>query len=146
MLDGFVIGEACLNVPETLNSLSLDMVRTARRRLARLGSPRGTGLRVDRAGAGDRRFCAGGDVQALYRSIRAGDAYAFEFFEEEYRLDYYIHTYPKPVVTLGHGIVMGGGLGNPERVPLSVPHRKIAARVSRGSRSGYSPMRAGAGP
>ena len=33
------------------------------------------------------------------------------FFEREYRLDYRIHTYPKPVLCWGHGIVMGGGIG-----------------------------------
>jgi len=33
------------------------------------------------------------------------------FFTEEYELDYQIHTYPKPIVCWGNGIVMGGGIG-----------------------------------
>ncbi|WP_413894642.1 enoyl-CoA hydratase/isomerase family protein [Pantoea ananatis] len=40
-----------------------------------------------------------------------GDAHAEAFFETEYRLDYRIHTFPKPVLCWGHGIVMGGGIG-----------------------------------
>ena len=69
-------------------------------------------------GAGDRAFCAGGDIQALYRSCKANreagrrvDSYAEDFFEREYRLDYVLHTFPKPVLCYGHGVVMGGGLG-----------------------------------
>jgi enoyl-CoA hydratase/carnithine racemase len=45
--------------------------------------------------------------------------YARDFFEREYRLDYQIHTYPKPVVCWGHGIVMGGGVG----LMLEASHR-----------------------
>jgi enoyl-CoA hydratase/carnithine racemase len=69
-------------------------------------------------GSGEKAFCAGGDIQALYRAISANhaagkvvDAYPFEFFEQEYRLDYALHACAKPVITIGHGIVMGGGLG-----------------------------------
>ena len=40
------------------------------------------------------------------------NAYARRFFELEYRLDYRIHTHPKPVLCWGHGIVMGGGIGS----------------------------------
>ena len=60
-------------------------------------------------GAGDRAFCAGGDRQALYRSCKANreagrrvDSYAEDFFEREYRLDYVLHTFPKPKQA-GHG-------------------------------------------
>jgi enoyl-CoA hydratase/carnithine racemase len=37
--------------------------------------------------------------------------YAETFFAREYRMNYTLHTYPKPIVCWGHGIVMGGGLG-----------------------------------
>ena len=114
---GLFIGHAMLNVEATLNSLSLEMIRLLHAALEDWAG------RDDIAGviitaAGDKAFCAGGDIQALYHSISANHAagevvedYPFRFFEEEYRLDYYIHTYPKPLVSLGHGIVMGGGLG-----------------------------------
>ena len=66
-------------------------------------------------GSGEKAFCAGGDVQALYRSAIANPggpcSEAETFFAREYRLDYLIHTYPKPLICWGHGIVMGGGMG-----------------------------------
>ena len=114
---GFVIGQATLNVEATLNSLSLEMIRLLMPALQQW-STRDEVAAVVITGAGDRAFCAGGDIQALYHAISANhqagsvvDDYPFRFFEEEYRLDYCIHTYPKPIVTLGHGVVMGGGLG-----------------------------------
>ncbi|WP_251265565.1 enoyl-CoA hydratase/isomerase family protein, partial [Enterobacter hormaechei] len=72
-------------------------------------------------GAGEKAFCAGGDLHSLYKSMVAfreagrsdirGNDYAAEFFDVEYRVDYLIHTYAKPILCWGHGIVMGGGIG-----------------------------------
>ncbi len=114
---GYSIGHAELDVPETLNSLSLEMVRLLHPALDEWAANPDIAAVVITA-AGDRAFCAGGDIQALYRAIEANHAadtvvndYPFRFFEEEYRLDYAIHQFPKPVITVGHGIVMGGGLG-----------------------------------
>ena len=114
---GHILGHAELSVESTLNSLSLDMVRLLRPALKEWGA-RDEVVAVVITAAGDRAFCAGGDIQALYRAIDANheagsvvNDYPFRFFEEEYRLDYEIHQFPKPLVTLGHGIVMGGGLG-----------------------------------
>ncbi|KAG0921480.1 hypothetical protein G6F32_015082 [Rhizopus arrhizus] len=50
------------------------------------------------------------------------NAYARRFFEHEYRLDYRIHTYPKPVLCWGHGIVMGGGIG----LMMGASHRVVS--------------------
>ena len=114
---GRAVAEITLNVEATLNSLSLGMAHTI---AAALRGWRNDGriACVLIRGAGDRAFCAGGDIQALYAAMvknhaagRVVDDYPFQFFEHEYRLDYLIHTYPKPVVALGHGVVMGGGLG-----------------------------------
>jgi enoyl-CoA hydratase/carnithine racemase len=114
---GHIIAEAQLNSEATLNSLDLQMVRELTQTLRRWATQDDVVL-VVLTGAGDKAFCAGGDIQALYRAMVANheqerivDDYPYRFFEEEYRLDHYIHTYPKPVITLGHGIVMGGGLG-----------------------------------
>lgn len=66
-------------------------------------------------GAGDRAFCAGADIRALYRSMvehpGGPNPYAEAFFEREYRLNYLIHTYNKTTMVWGHGVVMGAGLG-----------------------------------
>ncbi|WP_068808851.1 enoyl-CoA hydratase/isomerase family protein [Thauera phenolivorans] len=111
-------GHATLNAPASLNALSLEMIdRLAPRLDAWAADPGIVGVVLD--GAGDKAFCAGGDVRSLHRAIRAaheaGETVApppvRAFFEHEYRLDYRIHTYPKPLLCWGHGIVMGGGLG-----------------------------------
>jgi enoyl-CoA hydratase/carnithine racemase len=62
-------------------------------------------------GAGEKAFCAGGDIRALHDSFKAGTRGHRDFFEVEYALDYRIHTYPKTIVAVMDGIVMGGGMG-----------------------------------
>jgi enoyl-CoA hydratase len=63
-------------------------------------------------GAGDRAFCAGGDIRALHDMGKAGELdIPRAFWREEYTLNYELKTYPKPVVALIDGIVMGGGVG-----------------------------------
>ena len=111
------IGHARLNVPATLNSLSLEMIDLLQPALDHWAQ-RDDIAAVFLSGTGDRAFCAGGDIQALrdgiVRNHAAGevvDRYPFDFFQREYELDYALHRYAKPVVTLGHGVVMGGGLG-----------------------------------
>lgn len=115
--EGKVVAQAQLNSEATLNSLSLDMIDLLTPKLNEWSS-RDEVVCVLITGAGDKAFCAGGDIQSLYHAMTANhhagevvDEYPFDFFEREYRLDYQLHTYPKPVVCLGHGIVMGGGLG-----------------------------------
>ncbi len=61
--------------------------------------------------AGERGFCAGGDIRMIAES-GAGDAVAAKaFFHAEYRLDHLLFDYPKPVTAIVDGIVMGGGVG-----------------------------------
>lgn len=114
---GHVVAEARLNSPATLNALSLPMIDILRPALARWQTDPAVAA-VLLTGSGGRAFSAGGDIQALYRAMvrnhAAGsrvDDYPYRFFEQEYRLDYQIHRFRKPLVSLGHGVVMGGGLG-----------------------------------
>lgn len=112
-----LVGIATLNSEITLNALTLQMVDSLY--LKMLEWKANTNIdRVIIRGRGARAFCAGGDVQKLYQSIQnpgqidsVEGNYCDIFFEREYRLDYLIHTYNKPVVCIGHGIVIGGGLG-----------------------------------
>jgi enoyl-CoA hydratase len=67
--------------------------------------------------AGERGFCAGGDIAALSRSAAEGGAAARAFFHTEYRLNHLLAVFPKPVVTFMHGVTMGGGVG------ISMPAR-----------------------
>lgn len=62
-------------------------------------------------GAGEKGFCAGGDILKLHNSGKAGDNAAWLFWRDEYRLNTLIHHYPKPYVALIDGITMGGGVG-----------------------------------
>ncbi|RLA39114.1 MAG: enoyl-CoA hydratase/isomerase family protein [Gammaproteobacteria bacterium] len=108
------IGIATLNSEKTLNALTFDMVQLLLDKLRQWQSD-DTIACVFIQGAGPKALCAGGDVQQLYRSAieqpggPCEDAEAF--FELEYRMNYLLHTYAKPIICWGHGIVMGGGLG-----------------------------------
>ncbi len=107
--NGFSIGWLTLNAPKTLNALTLDMAHGALQQLQQWAARTDIACVVLR-GEG-RGFCAGGDVRRMRQGILDGDDYCARFFEQEYRLDYLLHRYPKPVLAWGHGIVMGGGLG-----------------------------------
>ncbi|MCI4675820.1 3-hydroxyisobutyryl-CoA hydrolase [Candidatus Mycolicibacterium alkanivorans] len=63
-------------------------------------------------GEGHRGFCAGGDIKRVHHMITSGrlDQLA-AFWSEEYRLDHLISTCPKPVVSIAHGLSLGGGVG-----------------------------------
>ncbi len=122
------IGRVTLNVPATLNSLTLDMVDLLQARLDQWrDDPSVAVLFLD--GSGDKAFCAGGDVQALHESATATPGgpceYAESFFTREYRMNYTLHTYPKPIICWGHGIVMGGGLG----VMAGCSHRVVTEKT-----------------
>lgn len=62
---------------------------------------------------GTKAFCAGGDIKELYHNGQSpeGIEKSKAFLHEEYEMDQYISTYPKPIVALMDGIVMGGGVG-----------------------------------
>jgi enoyl-CoA hydratase/carnithine racemase len=114
---GHVVAEARLNSEPTLNALSLPMIEILAPALARWADDDAV-VAVLLTGTGERAFSAGGDIQALYRAMvknhqaaEVVDDYPFRFFQHEYRLDYRLRTYPKPVVSVGQGVVMGGGLG-----------------------------------
>ena len=123
------LGVATLNSEKTLNSLSLEMIERLNPKLDEWRGDAGIHAVVLR-GAGQRAFCAGGDIQALYASMTEDPSLelADRFFLEEYKLDFALHTFPKPVVCLGTGIVMGGGLGlfSASHVRIVSPRSRIA--------------------
>jgi enoyl-CoA hydratase len=104
-------GIITLNRPRALNALNLTMVREMRRALdAWAKDPAVT--RVVVQGAGEKAFCAGGDIRQLTDDLRAGRRdEALAFWREEYQLDIAIKRYPKPYISLIDGICMGGGVG-----------------------------------
>src|SRR3546814_2680645 len=61
--------------------------------------------------AGDKAFCAGGDIRKLADRGPDGTAYRQKFWHDEYRCNTLIGEYPKPFIALIDGIFMGGGVG-----------------------------------
>ena len=122
------IGHLTLNAPQSLNSLTRDMVEILLDSLLAWRDDE-TVAAVFIDGIGDKAFCAGGDVQALRDSCLAMPGgpceYAENFFAREYRMNYILHTYPKPVICWGHGVVMGGGLG----ILAGCSHRVVSERT-----------------
>ncbi len=103
-------GVITLNRPEALNALTWDMCKSLRRRLIDWEADAGVAAVLIK-GAGDKAFCAGGDIRWLHAEARRNPKYACGFFHEEYRLNAAIHHFAKPYVALIDGVVMGGGFG-----------------------------------
>lgn len=117
------IGHLTLNRPAGLNAITLDMVRSLQRQLDAWAQDPQVHAVVLR-GAGEKAFCAGGDIRSLYDSYKSGDTLHEEFFVEEYALDLAIHHYRKPVLALMDGFVLGGGMGLVQGADLRVVTEK----------------------
>lgn len=102
-------GLVTLDRPAALNALTHDMVVRLDAVLRDWAADRDI-ERVVVAGAGERAFCAGGDVRALYEA-RGRQEFLRRFYFDEYRLDRAIFRFPRPYIALIDGIVMGGGAG-----------------------------------
>jgi enoyl-CoA hydratase/carnithine racemase len=112
---GLRLGFAQLNAEKSLNALSIDMFRLLDPQLRRWAEDPQIACVILR-GAGEKAFCAGGDIRSLYHAVKEysgpmPNPDALAVFSEEYRIDYLIHRYPKPLLVWGSGIVLGGGLG-----------------------------------
>ena len=113
-----------LNRPRALNALTLDMIDRFEPQLAAWTEDAEVAAVLVR-GSGERAFCAGGDVRAIWESCRADGRLARDFFRAEYRLNRRVHVFPKPYVALIDGVVMGGGVG----VSLHGSHRVASERT-----------------
>ncbi|GAB4516886.1 MAG: enoyl-CoA hydratase/isomerase family protein [Amphiplicatus sp.] len=103
-------GVVTLNRPDALNALTWSMVEAFRAQLLKWEGDSRV-MAVLAKGAGDRAFCAGGDIRWLYEEARKDPARACGFFREEYRNNAAIYHFPKPYVAFIDGVVMGGGVG-----------------------------------
>lgn len=103
---GFII----LNRPKALNALNHPMVTAMAAKLDEWETD-GSIRHVVITGAGEKAFCAGGDIRKVYEMKKAGEPGLADFFGDEYVLNARIKAYPKPYVSLIDGIVMGGGVG-----------------------------------
>ena len=102
-----------INRPKALNALTLDNYRRFAPALRAWAEDPSIHAVIVR-GAGERAFCAGGDVRAVYeagRGISGDPDLPAVFFREEYELIRRIHHFPKPYLAIIDGITMGGGVG-----------------------------------
>lgn len=104
------IGEILLNRPNALNALSHHMCLEIETALTRWTTDPSI-CAVWIKGAGDRAFCAGGDIRALYHRTTQDPTPALHFFEDEYRMNRCLYHFPKPYIAFLDGITMGGGAG-----------------------------------
>ncbi|HYZ20957.1 MAG TPA: enoyl-CoA hydratase/isomerase family protein [Rhodopila sp.] len=114
------VGRILLNRPKALNALDQAMIRACAAALETWrDDPHVDAVVIE--GAGDRAFCAGGDIRALRDAqLNNNRAVADLFFREEYDLNLAIATYPKPYIALIDGICMGGGIGLSVHAPYRV--------------------------
>jgi enoyl-CoA hydratase len=121
-----------LNRPQALNAITLDMAVAMTALLREWQSdPKVAAVLLD--GAGDRGFCAGGDIRALYEAAmnrpksepqHPADALPARFWATEYKLNVLIARYAKPIVAVMDGLVMGGGVG----LSAHAAHRVVTER------------------
>jgi enoyl-CoA hydratase len=105
------LGIAVLDRASALNALSREMVQALSRQLAAWKDDPAIDAVLVKAVPG-RAFCAGGDVRMVTDLARTqGVEAATPFFRDEYRMNWRIHTFPKPYAALLDGITMGGGVG-----------------------------------
>ena len=108
------LGVITLDAPSRLNALNGEMVDAMAAALDQWRDNDAIALVVIRA-AGDKGFCAGGDLRDIYEALQSSETAGIEtarsYFGREYRLDYSLYRFPKPVICIAHGITMGGGLG-----------------------------------
>jgi enoyl-CoA hydratase len=114
-----------LNRPKALNALTLEMSVTMTALLRSWAADPAVGV-VLLDGAGERGLCAGGDIRALYDAAKAKNPLPEQFWSSEYHLDVLIARYPKPVVVVMDGVVMGGGMG----LSTHAAHRVVTERSS----------------
>lgn len=104
------VGLVTLNRPEQLNALTSAMIAAMLEKLEQWGLDRSVSAVVVR-GAGEKAFCAGGDIRPAARPGLDVAAHFRSFFREEYRLNQAIKRFNKPYIALMDGVCMGGGVG-----------------------------------
>ncbi len=113
------VGRLTLNRPKALHALNRAMCEAMTAALVAWRDDDAVkSVLIDHAG--ERGFCAGGDIRMIAQS-GAGDASeAKAFFKAEYRLNHLLFEYPKPVTAIVDGIVMGGGVGISEPADVRI--------------------------
>lgn len=100
-----------LNRPNNLNALNYEMIISIEECLKNINKNKNIKLVIFK-GEGDKAFCAGGDVKSFYEeNLTNINKLRKIFFYREYKLNYLIKKYKKPIISFVNGICMGGGVG-----------------------------------
>ena len=119
------IGWLKINRPKVLNAINAEVVELLTNALEDWQDDANV-LFVCLSGAGEKGFCAGGDMRKFYDlGTEEVIPYAEQFFSTEYRLDALIHNYSKPIIAYMNGIVMGGGVG----LSVGASHRIVTEKT-----------------
>jgi enoyl-CoA hydratase len=121
------VGWLTLNRPAALHALTLGMCEAMTAALLEWRGDAGVAaVLIDHAG--ERGFCAGGDIRWLAESGAGDGAAARRFFHTEYRLNHLLSIYEKPIVAFMDGVTMGGGLGisRPARYRIATERTRVA--------------------
>ncbi len=113
--------ELSLNRAEKLNVLNDEIISELSRALNAIAIDDQI-ERVYLSGSGPKGFCAGGDVVNVINY--SGDQEPGHFFKAEYEVDLMIHRFKKPIISLCHRIIMGGGVGLVNGTSLKVFDQK----------------------
>lgn len=132
------IGHIELDRPSKLNALTLGMLTELTRVLSAWAEDSSISL-VLLTGRGERAFCAGGDIADFHRAVTTGKHQEFlDLLSLEFDLDYLISTYPKPLISLAHGITMGGGVGLASHAPVRLVTQSATMGMPE-AKIGYTP-------
>ncbi|MES2834077.1 MAG: enoyl-CoA hydratase/isomerase family protein [Pseudomonadota bacterium] len=113
------VGRITLNRPRALHALNLAMCEAMTEALLAWRDDEAVrSVLIDHAG--ERGFCAGGDIRMIAESGAGDVSEAKAFFRTEYRLNELLFRYPKPITAVVDGIVMGGGVGISEPADLRI--------------------------
>lgn len=131
------VGHLRLHRPHALNALNMEMLQELTRVLRRWREDPDVRV-VLLSGEGERGFCAGGDIKAVHAGNESDPQSIVDLWRVEYELDHALATSAVPVVSLLHGITMGGGMG----LGCHVSHRVVTP----GSRLAMPEVRIGMAP
>lgn len=114
------IATITLNRPEKLNAINYAMADQLMAVLDAIESSAAVRA-VILTGAGERAFCAGGDIYEFSQSVLAGATVAIrEFVRRGQTLTSRIEAYTKPVIVAVNGLAYGGGCEITEAAHLAV--------------------------
>lgn len=132
------VGHLELNRPAKLNALTHGMLVEIHRVLRNWAHDPHISL-VLLTGRGERGFCAGGDIADFHRAITTEHHQDFlDLLANEFATDALISSYPKPLITLAHGITMGGGIGLASHAPIRLVTEQARLAMPE-AKIGYTP-------